>query len=66
MRTHIFAIALLCGCSIPQPTSFKKLSYPMPVSHVVVDGVEVAFSDVGVGELALVFIYGFGSYMLVW
>ena len=51
---------------MPQPTSFKKLSYPMPVSHVVVDGVEVAFSDTGVGEPALVLIHGLGSYMPVW
>jgi len=70
MRAHIFAVALLCGCTIPQPTSFKKLSYPMPVSHVVVDGVEVAFSDVGVPEQSssptLVLIHGLGSYMPVW
>jgi pimeloyl-ACP methyl ester carboxylesterase len=66
MRAHIFMLALLCGCTIPQPTSFRKLCYPMPVSHVVVDGVEVAFSDVGVGEPALVLIHGLGSYMPVW
>jgi pimeloyl-ACP methyl ester carboxylesterase len=54
------------GCAIPEPTSFKRLSYPMPVSHVVVDGVEVAFSDVGVGEPALLLIHGLGSYMPVW
>jgi pimeloyl-ACP methyl ester carboxylesterase len=73
MRTHNFMFALLCicitslcGCTIPAPTSFKKLAYPMPVSHVAVDGVEVAFSDVGVGEPALVLIHGLGSYMPVW
>ncbi|HEX9104911.1 MAG TPA: alpha/beta fold hydrolase [Polyangia bacterium] len=38
----------------------------MPVSHVVVDGVEVAFSDVGVGEPAIVLVHGLGSYMPVW
>jgi len=76
MRPHNFAAALLCictsllcGCTTPQPISFKKLSYPMPVSHVVVDGVEVAFSDVGVSDgnrATLVLIHGLGSYMPVW
>jgi pimeloyl-ACP methyl ester carboxylesterase len=76
MRPHNFIAALLCictwllcGCTTPQPISFKKLSYPMPVSHVVVDGIEIAFSDVGVsdGESAtLVLIHGLGSYMPVW
>ena len=56
----------VCCAKIDAPTSFRKLSYPMPVSHVVVDGVEVAFSDVGVGEPALVLIHGLGSYMPVW
>jgi pimeloyl-ACP methyl ester carboxylesterase len=51
---------------IDAPTSFRKLSYPMPVSHVSVDGVEVAFSDVGVGEPTLLLIHGLGSYMPVW
>jgi pimeloyl-ACP methyl ester carboxylesterase len=74
MRTHNFqrlllciCTALLCGCTTPAPpASFKKLAYPMPVSHVVVDGVQVAFSDVGVGEPALLLIHGLGSYMPVW
>jgi pimeloyl-ACP methyl ester carboxylesterase len=60
------AVVAAAGCAKWEPTSFKKLSYPMPVSHVVVDGVEVAFSDVGVGEPTLVLIHGLGSYMPVW
>jgi pimeloyl-ACP methyl ester carboxylesterase len=51
---------------MPSPTSFKKLAYPMPVSHVNVDGVEVAFSDTGVGSPTLLLIHGLGSYMPVW
>jgi pimeloyl-ACP methyl ester carboxylesterase len=73
MRTHNFIATLLCictwllcGCAIPQPVSFKKLSYPMPVSHIVVGGVEVAFSDSGVGDPAILCIHGLGSYMPVW
>ncbi len=73
MRTHNFIRALLCACittwcacTIPQPISFKKLPYPMPVSHLAVDGVQVAFTDVGVGEPALLLIHGLGSYMPVW
>ena len=57
--------AVRCA-KIDAPTSFRKLSYPMPVSHLDVGGVEVAFSDVGVGEPALVLIHGLGSYMPVW
>jgi pimeloyl-ACP methyl ester carboxylesterase len=49
-----------------QPTSFKKLSYPMPVSHLRVGGIDVAICDVGVGERTLVLIHGLGSYMPVW
>lgn len=67
MRTIVVLLLALAGCAkLDAPTSFKKLSYPMPVSHVVVDGVEVAFSDVGVGEPALLLIHGLGSYMPVW
>jgi pimeloyl-ACP methyl ester carboxylesterase len=51
---------------MPSPTSFKKLTYPMPVSHLDVDGVEVAFSDSGVGSPTLLLIHGLGSYMPVW
>lgn len=73
MRTLVLVVALVgaAGCAkVGAPTSFRKLSYPMPVSHVVVDGVEVAFSDVGVpdrrDEPALLLIHGLASYMPVW
>jgi pimeloyl-ACP methyl ester carboxylesterase len=77
MRSHIFyknlmcvCTILLCNCTMPDQASFKKLSYPMPVSHVAVDGVEVAFSDVGVPKdkdsPTLLLIHGLGSYMPVW
>ena len=77
MRAHNYVrtllcicTTLLCGCTTPAPASFKKLSYPMPVSHVVVGGVEVAFSDVGVprddAAPTLLLIHGLGSYMPVW
>jgi pimeloyl-ACP methyl ester carboxylesterase len=59
-------IMLLCACTTARPTTFKRLSYPMPVSHLRVDGMEVAFSDVGVGEPTLLLIHGLGSYMPVW
>ena len=76
MRPHIIykilmciCTILVCSCTMPAPASFKKLAYPMPVSHVVVGGVEVAFSDCGVSgdEVpTLLLIHGLGSYMPVW
>jgi pimeloyl-ACP methyl ester carboxylesterase len=68
MRAFILMTLLGCVCcmKIDAPTSFRKLSYPMPVSHLRVDGIDVAFSDVGVGEPALLLIHGLGSYMPVW
>ena len=67
MRALIWMTLLAAvGCTPFAPISFKKLSYPMPVSHLRVDGIEVAFSDVGVGEPTLLLIHGLGSYMPVW
>jgi pimeloyl-ACP methyl ester carboxylesterase len=64
---RILGIALLAaGCGPLPGGTFKQLQYPMPVSHVSVDGVEVAFSDVGQGERTLLLIHGLGSYMPVW
>ncbi|MDB4967394.1 MAG: Pimeloyl-ACP methyl ester carboxylesterase [Myxococcales bacterium] len=67
MRNLILAVlVLVAGCARFEMTSFKKLSYPMPVSHVRVDGIDVAISDVGVGPRTLVLIHGLASYMPVW
>jgi len=62
----ILVFALLAGCGPLPGRTFKQLSYPMPVSHVTLDGVDVAFSDVGQGPRTLVLIHGLGSYMPVW
>jgi pimeloyl-ACP methyl ester carboxylesterase len=68
MRHYILASLLVAaaGCARFEMTSFKKLSYPMPVSHVRVGGIDVAISDIGVGPRTLVLIHGLGSYMPVW
>lgn len=66
MRTLLALIILVVGCGNLPQLPFKKLSYPMPVSHLNVDGIEVAFSDAGVGEPTLLLIHGLGSYMPVW
>jgi pimeloyl-ACP methyl ester carboxylesterase len=63
----IISIALfLSGCGPLPGASFKQLAYPMPVSHVLLDGVEVAFTDAGAGERTLILIHGLGSYMPAW
>jgi pimeloyl-ACP methyl ester carboxylesterase len=66
---RIFFIAFLLAassCATLPRASFKKLAYPMPVSHLRVDGIEIAFSDAGVGSPTLLLIHGLGSYMPVW
>jgi pimeloyl-ACP methyl ester carboxylesterase len=67
---HVLRIAalaaLVAGCGPVPGQSFKQLSYPMPVSHVSVDGIDVAFTDVGQGPRTLVLIHGLASYMPVW
>lgn len=62
----LVAALLLSGCYPKPGQSFKQLSYPMPVSHVTLDGVDVAFTDAGRGPRTLVLIHGLGSYMPVW
>jgi pimeloyl-ACP methyl ester carboxylesterase len=61
----------LAGCGVRPGQSFKQLSYPMPVpvAHLSIDGIDVAFidtGDVGQGDRTLLLIHGLGSYMPVW
>ncbi|HLL55454.1 MAG TPA: alpha/beta hydrolase [Myxococcaceae bacterium] len=68
-RRIAFALCTLlaAGCATPKMgMAFKDLEYPRPVSHVDVDGIEMAYTDVGQGPRALVLIHGLGSYSPVW
>jgi pimeloyl-ACP methyl ester carboxylesterase len=59
-------LLLLAGCGVRPGQSFKQLSYPMPVSHLTLDGIDLAFTDVGQGDRTLLLVHGLGSYMPVW
>lgn len=52
----------------PPPTAarFADLCYPMPTATLRADGVEIAYSDTGTGEPALLLIHGLGSYLPSW
>jgi pimeloyl-ACP methyl ester carboxylesterase len=61
------AAGLACGCAPAAPLAFKQLRYPTPVSYLPLGpGLNVAVTDVGRGEPALVMIHGLGSYSPVW
>lgn len=65
-RTVALAAAL-AGCAAPpHGVAFAALHYPMPVSYLRFDGLDVAYCDVGDGPKTLVLIHGLGSYMPVW
>src|SRR6476659_7144606 len=59
-------LILLAGCGVRPGQSFKPLSLPMPVSHLTLDGIDLAFTDVGQGDRTLLLVHGLGSYMPVW
>jgi pimeloyl-ACP methyl ester carboxylesterase len=61
----VFAI-LSAGCGLRPGQSFSSLAYPAPVSRLQIEGISVAFTDVGQGEPALLLIHGLGSYLPVW
>jgi pimeloyl-ACP methyl ester carboxylesterase len=64
---HVLTIALLVAGCHPQPGyGFRQLSYPLATRYLDVDGIEVAYSEAGQGEPALVLIHGLGSYLPVW
>jgi pimeloyl-ACP methyl ester carboxylesterase len=45
---------------------FRQLTYPMSTHYLDVEGMEVAYSEAGEGEVTLVLIHGLGSYLPVW
>ena len=65
-RAALVAVVVLAGCATPRGLPFRRLSYPMPVSYLRFDGLDVAYCDVGAGPRTLVLIHGLGSYMPVW
>lgn len=65
-RAVLVAALALAGCAPPHGAAFRALSYPMPVSYLRFDGLDVAYCDVGAGPRTLVLIHGLGSYMPVW
>jgi pimeloyl-ACP methyl ester carboxylesterase len=54
------------GCHPSIGFSFRQLQYPLPTRYLDVDGVEIAYSETGQGEPALVLVHGLGSYLPVW
>ena len=60
------SLALLPGCNPRVGYSFRQLAYPVPTRYLELDGIEVAYSELGQGEPALVLIHGLGSYLPVW
>jgi pimeloyl-ACP methyl ester carboxylesterase len=55
------------ACAPNKPIAWRRLKYPMPVMHLRLGGaLDVAVSDTGEGEPALVLIHGLGSYMPAW
>lgn len=48
------------------PIEASAVWAPLPVSHAVVNGVDVAYSDTGGDGPAIVFIHGLSSYMAFW
>jgi pimeloyl-ACP methyl ester carboxylesterase len=54
------------GCHPKTGFAFRQLQYPVATRYLDVDGVEVAYSEMGEGEPALLLIHGLGSYLPVW
>ncbi len=71
MRTAILAVLaalLAAGCTPPMRIglSFRQLHYPVPTRDLVIDGIDIAYSDSGSGERTLVLIHGLNSYIPEW
>ena len=56
----------LAGCGPKVGYSFRQLDYPLATRYLDLDGIEVAYSEAGQGEVTLLLIHGLGSYLPVW
>jgi pimeloyl-ACP methyl ester carboxylesterase len=65
-RAALLALVALSACATPHGLAFRRLSYPVPVSYLRFDGLDIAYCDVGAGPRTLVLIHGLGSYLPVW
>ncbi len=55
------------GCKpSPKLSSFSELDYGLPVETIDVEGMNIAYVDVGEGPQTVVLIHGLGSYMPAW
>jgi len=60
------ALLLACGCAHQPGPVFRDLRYPVETKLANVDGVEIAYADVGQGPRTLLLVHGLGSYLPVW
>lgn len=66
MRALLLTL-LLAGCARPQMgLSFRQVEYPGATQQLDVDGISVAYLDVGHGDRTLFLIHGLNSYIPEW